>query len=117
LRQRNVAGAEAAFHRALEMAPAHLFSLAALGPAFANASAGCTTNLADTRSTDSAIAHAIALARGNRHEEAARMYAETVAGSRAANAGWILPVEPILHPTARPDIWAPVLATVRQRAT
>ena len=31
-------------------------------------------------------------------------------------AGWILPVEPLLHTAARPSIWADALAIVRQRA-
>jgi hypothetical protein len=33
-----------------------------------------------------------------------------------ARAGWILPVEPLLHTAARPSIWADALAIVRQRA-
>ena len=39
-----------------------------------------------------------------------------VEGAAAGNAGWLLPIEPLLHVTARPDIWARVLAHLRNRA-
>jgi hypothetical protein len=62
------------------------------------------------------MARAIAMARGNRHAEAAQIYKDTLAAG-TPNAGWILPVEPVLHAAARPDLWRPVLTIVQQRAT
>jgi DNA-binding winged helix-turn-helix (wHTH) protein len=111
LRRRDFTAADTAFHRALDIAPAHVFSLAALGRTIPAMGAN------DPRGTDAAIAKAIALARGNRHADAAQIYIDTVAAARAANAGWILPVEPVLHVAERPDVWSAVLTMVRQRAT
>src|SRR4051812_11102415 len=102
LRQRDFTGAETAFRQALTIAPAHPFSLAALGQPIPAYAAG------DPRAADAGIAQAIALARGNRHAEAAQVYADTLAAARAPNTGWILPVEPVLCVAARPDIWRPV---------
>jgi DNA-binding winged helix-turn-helix (wHTH) protein/Tfp pilus assembly protein PilF len=111
LRQRDFSHAEAGFQRALDIAPAHLFSLAALGRPIPSLAPD------DPRAADAGIARAIALVRGNRHVEAAQVYADTLASARAPNAGWILPVEPVLCPSARPDVWDPVLTSVQQRAT
>jgi DNA-binding winged helix-turn-helix (wHTH) protein len=111
LRQRTFADAEAAFHRALEIAPGHLFSMAALGMPVPERTGG------DRHATDAAIAQAIARARGNRHAEAAQAYAAMLGAAYAPNAGWLLPVEPVLCPLARPDIWDPVLTDVQNRAS
>ena len=37
--------------------------------------------------------------------------------SPASHAGWILPVEPILNVSARPDLWSAALTLVQQRAS
>ena len=103
--------ADAAFRRALEIAPGHLVSRAALGLPIA------ALPPSDPRALDPAMARAIGLARSGRHREAAAMYEEAVSSARTPNAGWILPVEPILHPAARPDVWTNALAIVRRRAT
>jgi tetratricopeptide (TPR) repeat protein len=110
-RQRDFPAADAAFQRALAVAPGHLFSMAALGRPMPPLAAG------DPRVTDAAIARAVALARGNRHADAARVYAEAIAAARVPSSGWILPVEPVLNAGARPDIWGRVLTLVQQRAT
>ena len=109
-RQGQIRDANAAFERALQVAPAHLFSLAALGRPLP------TVAPDDPRALNAGIARAIALTRGNRHREAAEAYREAIATSRAAHAGWILPVEPILHASARPEVWNDMLAVIRERA-
>ena len=48
--------------------------------------------------------------------EAARIVDEALAGAAPGNAGWLLPIEPLLHVTARPDVWARPLAHLRNRA-
>jgi len=111
LRQRDVAGAESAFRQAIAIAPAHAFSLAALGEPLPELPPE------DPRRVDVGIARAIALARGNRHAEAAHVYRDTITAATAPNAGWLLPVEPLLYVSGRPDIWRPVLTIVQQRAT
>jgi hypothetical protein len=35
----------------------------------------------------------------------------------AGNAGWLIPVEPLLNVSANPDEWRSVLARLRSRAT
>ncbi len=111
LQHRNHREAEAAFRQALAIAPGHLFSMAALGqPCPAR-------HPSDPRVMDGVIARAVALARGNRHRDAMQIYMDGLAASARPREGWILPVEPILQPLERGDIWAPVLQKIRQRAT
>lgn len=111
LRQRDVAGAEVAFRQALATAPGHLCSLAALGQTIPALAPG------DPRAADAGIARAIVFARGNRHTEAVQIYKDTIGAAGHPNAGWILPVEPLLHAAARVEIWRPVLTLLQQRAT
>jgi len=111
LRRGNVGAANTAFRQALAAAPGHFPAMAALGqpiPALP------PTN---PRIADANIARAIALARSGRHRDAAHAYREAVVSTTAANAGWTLPVEPILHVSARPEIWSDTLTIVQQRAT
>ena len=103
--------ANAAFERALENEPGHLWSLAALGRPLPRLSPD------HPRALDAGIARAIALTRAGRHADAAQVFREAVMSSGIAHAGWILPVEPILHAYARPEIWGDMLATIRDRAT
>ena len=50
------------------------------------------------------------------HSRAAHLVGEALATAAAGNAGWLLPLEPLLHVTAHPDIWARALALLRNRA-
>jgi hypothetical protein len=45
------------------------------------------------------------------------VYRDAVLSANAPHAGWILPVEPIIHAAARPDIWSETLTIVQKRAT
>lgn len=65
---------------------------------------------------DAAFARALILKRGNREDDAAQMYLQGLRLAPAGPAGWGLWVDPILHPSARPHIWAAVLDAVRRRA-
>lgn len=110
LRQRRVSDAHAAFTRALDVAPGHLFSKAALGVTLP----ACDGS--DPRRVDAAIAQAIALARAGRHAEAAAAYDAALTSAPSPGAGWILPVEPVLDAGARPEIWGDLLTAVVRRA-
>ena len=44
--------------------------------------------------------------------EAARSMT-ALAAAPAGNAGWLMPIEPLLQVSAHPDIWAPALARLR----
>jgi tetratricopeptide (TPR) repeat protein len=125
LRRRQRDAAEDAFANALRVAPAHVFTLAALGrlPSVPSFTIHPSTPLGagDSRFTidlDRQLAGAIALARAGRHGEAAQTYRMAIEGlpSTMQSAGWLLPVEPLLDPMSRRDIWGDVLAIVRRRA-
>ena len=107
LRQKRRDEANAAFARALAIAPCHVSATAALHGRVPASACGI----------EAAVGQAIVLARGNRHADAARVYREALVQSPAGSAGWLLPVEPLLHPLARPAIWAETLGIVRVRAT
>jgi len=112
LRQGRGDAAAAAFHEALKVLPAHLYATAALGGDVA-----CRPRREDPHTIDRSMAHAIGLARAGRHQEAARICADALTQAPAGCAGWVLPVEPTLHPAERPGLWAPALAILRNRAT
>ena len=66
---------------------------------------------------EAAQAAAVVAALENRHIEAAALLQAALASAPAGtSAGWTIPVEPLLGVTARPDVWAPVLSTLRARA-
>lgn len=109
LRQRRRQDAEQAFANALQVAPAHLFALAALGRTRPASSK-------DPRALESSLAEAIRLARVGQHSEAADAWHAAVAACPLPYAGWILPVGPVINPAAHPALWAGVLTTVRTRA-
>jgi hypothetical protein len=69
-----------------------------------------------TPSVDATVVQAAQLVIAGAHTEAAHIFDEALAGAAAGNAGWLLPIEPLLHVTARPDIWARALAHLRNRA-
>ena len=70
----------------------------------------------DATAVDAAIVQAVSLALEGRHDAAARICGDALAHADSGAAGWLLPVEPLLHVAARPDVWAHVLALVRERA-
>ncbi len=41
---------------------------------------------------------------------------QALAAAPAGNAGWLIPIEPLLGVHLHPDAWAPVLARLRTRA-
>ena len=114
LRQRKRAEAEAAFERALTIAPRHVSAAAALR---GEVPGGPPKGGPYVRDMDVALARAIVLARGNRHADAAHTFRDVLAQRPPGPAGWILPVEPFLNPLARRDVWSDALTMVRVRAT
>jgi len=123
LRQGRQADAGAAFARAIERVATHPMARVGLvaagspdpiGPPPLDSGIAQSGRL--TRSVDAAVFRAAQLVVAGAHTEAARLLDEALAGAAAGNAGWLLPIEPLLHVTARPDIWARVLAHLRNRA-
>ena len=68
------------------------------------------------RSVDAAMARVAQRVLAGDAVEAARLLDEALAAAPPGNAGWLLPVEPLLHVSARPEIWALPLARLRTRA-
>jgi hypothetical protein len=67
-------------------------------------------------SLDAAICGAAAMVLRGAHPEAARLVDDALAAAPPGSAGWLLPVEPLLHVTAHPDLWAPALERLRTRS-
>jgi tetratricopeptide (TPR) repeat protein len=106
VRYGRTAEAAAAFGRALDRIAHHPLALAAL-------------NRDPTAGTDSqslALASAIRLALGGSHPAAARAIGDALVAADEGNALWLLPVEPFLHVSARPELWVGPLARLRSRA-
>jgi hypothetical protein len=73
--------------------------------------------LAERSPVDAAMCQAAQLVASGAHAEAARIVDEALAAAPAGNAGWQLPIEPLLNVAARPDTWARALTHLRNRAT
>jgi DNA-binding winged helix-turn-helix (wHTH) protein len=132
LRQGRSADAGAAFARAIDRVAAHPMArvgLVAAGALNAIAEPGTLEprnpgtpepwNLATWHralSVDAAVCRAAQLAVDGAHTDAARILDEALAGAPPGNAGWLLPIEPLLHVTAHADLWALPLARLRNRA-
>ena len=68
-------------------------------------------------SVDAAVVRAAQLALKGAHADAARLVDEALAGAPPGSAGWLLPIEPLLGVSARPDVWTRALARLRSRAS
>jgi DNA-binding winged helix-turn-helix (wHTH) protein len=130
LRQDRLADARVAFARATERVASHPMArvgLAAADTRSAKARAererGAIAQdrtamaFAERSPVDAAIFQAAQLVAAGDHAGAARIVDEALAGAPAGNAGWLLPIEPLLNVAARPDTWARALAHLRNRAT
>jgi DNA-binding winged helix-turn-helix (wHTH) protein/Tfp pilus assembly protein PilF len=117
LRQGRPADAAEAFERALERVATHPLARLALaavrraGGALPSASEG-----GERLSVDAAICRAAAKVLCGDHDTGARLVEDALAAAPAGNAGWLLPVEPLLHVTAHADAWAPALERLRARS-
>jgi DNA-binding winged helix-turn-helix (wHTH) protein len=123
LRQGRPVDASAAFMRAIEHVPAHPMALVGLAASGSlNAIAPPPVDISSgqpgrrTSSVDAAVLRAAQLVVAGAHSDAARILDEALASATAGNAAWLLPVEPLLQVKAHPDIWARVLARLRNRA-
>ena len=106
--------AAAAFQEALARVPKHPLAKSGLGvlsQAVPAASPGVSAP-----SFDAALGHVVRLALTGAEASAVRLLDQALAAAPPGNAGWLLPVEPLLNVAASPDVWAPVLARLRTRA-
>ena len=68
-------------------------------------------------SVDHAMAMAAERVCAGQHAQAARAIETALDEAAAGSAGWLLPIEPLLHVSAHPQVWARALAQLRNRAS
>jgi hypothetical protein len=91
--------------------------LAKLGLGVMNPSApAAPPGVSAAPSFDAALGQVVGLAIVGDAAGAARVLDQALAVAPPGNAGWLLPVEPLLNVTAAPDVWIPALARLRTRA-
>jgi tetratricopeptide (TPR) repeat protein len=114
-RQGKLDDARQAFQQAIARVDQH--PLARLGLSTLNSAlfAGAAQR-AQAASVDTALAGAVMMVLADKHDDAARLMNDALASAPPGNAGWLLPLEPLLHVTSHPNIWAPALARLRTRA-
>jgi DNA-binding winged helix-turn-helix (wHTH) protein len=116
LRRGNRDEATAAFQESLTRVPGHSLARIGLGATTPGASRSEAPRQ-DGSDVDAALVRAAALAVEGEHPAGARLCEEALAHAEAGPAGWILPVDPLLHVSAHRDVWAPALAILRDRAS
>ena len=123
LRQGRLSGARDAFGRALERVAIHPMARVGLAAAtpkgarpIANVPVAGRIGSFNTPA-DAAMIDAAQLVFAGAHDDAARVVDGALASAPPGNAGWLIPVEPLLNVSAAAAAWAPVLARLRARAT
>jgi tetratricopeptide (TPR) repeat protein len=108
--------AAAAFHESLKRVPGHPLALVGLRAA-ASAASPPRAPRQDGNGVDVAVVHAVARALQGDHAGAAQLCAEALTHAEPGAAGWIVPVDPLLHAAAHRDVWAETLSILRDRAS
>ena len=123
--------ARAAFEETVRRLPLHPLASVALAVVSAGPEAGLAgptdgvasfsqgADPARAAVVDQAFARAVRLAMSGTADArgaAAALVERALAGAPRSSAGWLLPLEPLLHVASDPDRWAPALARVRNRA-
>jgi len=106
--------ARTAFQDAFKYIDCHSF--ARVGLAALNGSLPAVIPCQPGDSVDATMVTAAALALGGNHAEAAALFLDSIKHAEPGPAGWLLPVEPLLHVPGQPETWAEALAIVRLRA-
>ena len=121
LRQNDLEGARTAFRQAVQRVSQH--RLAALGLSALTLAERSPLGVHELRpgasrqlSIDFAFVAAAAFVRNGKPVEAARIVDDALAAAPPGNAGWLLPIEPLLRARENADVWAPALARLRTRA-
>jgi DNA-binding winged helix-turn-helix (wHTH) protein len=115
LRRQRRREAIAAFQQASSRVPRHPLAKLGLGILTPGAPMPAVTAV-PAPSFDAALAQAAVLVFAGALQDAMRLLDHALTEAPPGNAGWLLPVEPLLNVAAAPDTWAPVLARLRTRA-
>jgi DNA-binding winged helix-turn-helix (wHTH) protein len=113
LRQRRSEEARIAFQRAIDrvaMHPSARLTLSVLDRSDAASGHGHASPV------DVAMGQAVVLVLRGEQRNAPALVEGALSDAPPGSAGWILPIEPLLHISADPAPWAPVLARLRARA-
>lgn len=108
--------ARGAFEESLQRVARHRFARIGLSSIHSGDADAVSFESAKPVSVDEAFAAAMVLVRSSMHTDAARLIDETLAAAPPGNAGWLLPLEPLLRVASHPDIWAHTLTRLRTRA-
>jgi DNA-binding winged helix-turn-helix (wHTH) protein len=106
--------AVAAFQQALARVPKH--PLAKLGLGILKTGAPIPAAVLSAPSFDAALGQAAILSVAGDLQDAMRVVDQALSAAPPGNAGWLIPVEPLLNVAAAPEVWNPVLARLRTRA-
>ena len=68
------------------------------------------------RTMEMAIAHAVLLVHAGDTPAAVQLLLMALDMAPPGNAGWIIPIEPLLGVWRNPEAWAPVLSKLKKRA-
>ncbi len=116
LRRGDTTAALTAFQECLTRVPRHPQAhagLAILGQAVAD----IPTEIDQEVSVDIAMARAAVLAVRGDHAAAARVVLPALEGATKGNAGWLIPIDPLLAVYTAPDAWAIVRQELCERAS
>ena len=123
LRQGRLADARDAFGRAVERVRVHAMARAGLAAAMPAGARLATMSAVDERtgavndSFSAAMIGAIQLVLAGAHDDAVRLLDGALAATPPGNAGWLIPIEPLLNVGRTAAAWTPVLARLRARAS
>jgi DNA-binding winged helix-turn-helix (wHTH) protein len=117
LRQKKIDEARHAFQQALDRIAAHPMAQVGLAVASGPSILPLQPVPPLLPSLDAALARAAHQACTGLDAEAARTIEAALADAPPGSAGWLLPIEPLLHVAAHPDVWARALAQLRNRAS
>ena len=116
MRQHRIQDAAAALDEALQRAPHHAVALVTRAAVAGHAPVQASRpRSGDPRFFDAVIAAAACHVLDGDHAAAARLVDTSLAQTADTNAGWLLPVEPLLNVAARPGVWEAALARLRAR--
>ena len=106
--------AETAFREARVFVPAHPLAAIALSKLLGQLppDPSCLA----MRAVDAVLVPVVRLAVNGQHEQAAACAADLLADAAPGPDGWLLPAEPLIHATARPDAWGRALQILHDRA-
>jgi DNA-binding winged helix-turn-helix (wHTH) protein len=114
-RQHRRPDATAAFQQALARVPKHPLARLGLGILDRGAPIPAVTGVS-APSFDAALTQAALLVVAGEVQDAMRLVEHALTAAPPGNAGWLIPVEPMLNVAVAQDLWAPVLARLRTRA-